>query len=603
MRLSDYVIEFLARQGIEHVFMVSGGGAMYLIDSLGRSKDIRYICNHHEQASAMAAEGYQRLTGNLGVALVTTGPAGTNAITGLLCAWNDSIPVLVISGQANSKRLIEETGLRQKGVHEADIVRMVAPGTKYAITIKKAGEIRYHLEKAFFLAKNGRPGPVWLDIPLDIQAAEISVKGLKKFRPLAEGFKSRPIPRGKIVRAAGMIQKSVRPVILAGHGIKLSGAAGEFLKFAEKHGIPIVTSKNAFDMIPDSHPLLAGRIGINGQRAGNFAVQNADLILAIGCRLAYPTIGYETELFGREARKIVVDVDPVQLGHCNVRADLKVLGNAREFITRLNGALSRTAAGPWKKAWLTKCQSWRKKYPAVTEDMRRVKKYVNSYHFFDVLSGLMKKDDVLVTDQGATFFSFTVAFKNRPGQHAFTNGGFSPMGYGLPAAIGACFGHGEKRVVCVHGEGGLELNVQELQTVAHYRLPIKLFVFNNQGYLSIKHTQQAYFNGRFVGSDPRSGLSCAETSGLAKAYKIPFLKARNHRELPAVIQRALSLKGPVMVEIILDPLQPMIPKVTSKKEKDGRMVSMPLEDMFPFLPRDEFRKAMVIKPVEEKTGK
>lgn len=599
MLLSDYVIDFLARKGVKHVFMVSGGGGMFLIDALGRRKDMRYVCNHHEQASAMAAEAYQRVTGNIGVALVTTGPAGTNAITGLMCAWNDSIPLFMLSGQANSKKLIGDSGLRQKGVHEADITRMVGPVTKYAVTVKDPSEIRYHMEKAFYLAKAGRPGPVWVDIPLDVQSSKVVPSRLKKFSPAAEGFREARLPAGQMARVAKFLAKAKRPIILAGHGIILSGGSRDFLRFLEKYQLPVVTSKNAYDLVPDSSPLLAGRIGINGQRAGNFAVQNADLILAIGCRLSYPTIGYETELFGRAATRIVVDIDEVQLKKSNIKADLDIQADAKQFIGALSAGGAKAGLGNDRSEWIAQCRYWRKIFPVITEDVQGVRKYVNSYYFFDALSGHMKKDDVLVTDQGATFYSFTVAFKNKAGQHAFTNGGFSPMGYGLPAAIGACFAHSCKRVVCVHGEGGLEMNIQELQTVAHYKLPIKLFVFNNNGYLSIKHTQNAYFDGRLVGCDPSSGVSCVDISRQAAAYGLPYYRAASHSDLDGVFKKSLHAPGPAVIEVILDPLQPISPKVASSRRRDGTMVSKPLEDMHPFLPREQFKEEMIVEPVKE----
>lgn len=597
MRVSDYVIDFVARKGVKHVFMVSGGGGMYLIDSLGSRKDMDYVCNHHEQASAMSAEAYQRVTGNLGVALVTTGPAGTNAITGLMCAWNDSIPLLVLSGQSNSKRLIGDTGLRQKGVHEADITSIVSGVTKYAVTVMNKADIRYHMEKAYYLAMNGRPGPVWVDIPLDIQSAEIEPGSLKGFNPEKEIKQVPSIAKGDIAKVSKLLKRAERPMILAGHGIILSGARKLFLDFVERYKIPVVTSKNAFDLMPDSHRLLAGRIGINGQRAGNFAVQNSDLVISIGCRLSYPTVGYEADLFARAADKIVVDIDPAQLAHANIHTDMKIFGDAREFISKLSAIPAHVPGG--REEWIKKCAHWRAKFPVITAEIKNVRNYVNSYYFFDRISDYMDKNAVMVMDQGATFYSYTVAFRNKLGQHVFTNGGFSPMGYGLPAAIGACFAHGRKEVICVHGEGGLEMNLQELQTVAHYKLPIKLFVFNNQGYTSIKHTQNAYFSGRYVGCDPDSGVSCVDIGRLAKAYGLPFFRMANHKQLPGIFSKSLAVKGPAVIEVVLDPLQEILPKVASERKKDGRMVSKPLEDMAPFLPREEFYTEMVVEPVAE----
>ena len=598
IRLSDYVIDFIAQQGVKHIFMVSGGGGMFLIDSLGRRGDIEYVCNHHEQASAMSAEGYQRVTGNLGVALVTTGPAGTNTITGLMCSWNDSIPVMIISGQAKSEFLIGDTGLRQRGVHEANITKIVESITKYAVTVKDEKMIRYHMEKAIYLAKNGRPGPVWIDIPLDIQSKMIDKDSLVPFFPDEEIILPNiNLEEQKIKETVDALRKSQRPIILAGHGIRLAGIQDKFIDFIEKYHIPVVTTKNAYDLIYDSHELLAGRIGTYGQRAGNFAVQNSDLVLCLGTRLAFPTVGYATDKFAREAIKIVVDIDSAQLKYSTIKIDIPINADVRDFLAELDKWLEGEKLNT--EQWIVKCKNWRMKFPPVEHQWKEQKKYVNPYYFFEVLSEELESDDVVVTDQGATFYCSTPAFKLKKGQRLFTNGGFSPMGYGLPAAIGACFGNNRKRLICAHGDGGLELNIQELQTVAHYKLPIKLFVFNNQGYLSIKHTQTAYFNGFFVGCDPKSGVSCPDTIKIADAYGIESSKIENHSNMRQKIREAIRSKGPIMVDVVLDPMQPFSPRVTSERKPDGKMVSKPLEDMYPFLDRDEFKKEMIIKPVDE----
>ncbi len=598
IRLSEYVINFLAKEKVKHIFMVSGGGGMFLIDSLGRSKDIQYVCNHHEQASAMCAEGYQRVNGNLGVALVTTGPAGTNVITGLLCSWNDSIPVIVISGQVASKFLIGDTGLRQRGTHEVNIIKIVESVTKYAVIVTDAYKIRYHLEKAVYLSRHGRPGPVWLDIPLDIQATMIDETKLESFSENDESIISIPrINKGEVEGIAKLLLESKRPIIVAGNGIRLAGLQEEFLRFIEAHRIPVVTTKLGFDLIYDAHKFLAGRIGTYGQRAGNFAVQNADFVLVLGSRLAFTTTGYQAEWFARGAKKVIVDIDPGQLKHLNIKADIAVQADLKDFFPELSKALRGKV--PDTDAWVFRCQDWRKKYPAVLSEWRKEKKYVNPYYFFEALSEELDNDDIVITDQGATFYCSTPAFKLKKGQRLFTNGGFSPMGYGLPASIGACFANNKKRIICVHGEGGLEMNIQELQTIVQYRLPIKLFVFNNQGYLSIKHTQSAYFNGFFVGSDPASGVTCPDTSKIARAYGIASLRIKNHKGMYTQIRKALKTRGPIMVDVVLDPMQPFIPRVTSERGPDGKFISKPLEDMYPFLDRKEFFSNMVVKPVEE----
>ncbi len=598
IRLSDYVIDFVAKQGVKHIFMVAGGGAMFLVDSLGKRKDIGYICNHHEQASAMSAEGYQRVTANLGAGLVSTGPAGTNTVTGVLCSWNDSIPILFISGQANSRCLIGNTGLRQLGTHEADIIKIVGSVTKYAVTVTDEKTIRYHLEKAVFLARSGRPGPVWVDIPIDMQGKIIDENSLASFSPEREKIEARPVlDSSKVSAVAEILQKAERPIIIAGHGIRLSSAQQRFIDFIEKYHIPVVTTKNGFDLLYESHKLLAGRIGTYGQRAGNFAVQNSDLVLAMGTRLPFTVVGYQTQWFAREAKKIVVDIDPVQLEHSTIKIDISVNADLRDFIPELDRALNGKPLRT--EPWIERCARWRVKYPSVLPEWKAQKEYVNPYYFFEVLSEELGDDDIVVTDQGAAFYCSTAAFKLKQGQRLFTNGGFSPMGYGLPAAIGACLGSDRKKVICVHGDGGLQLNIQELQTIVHYKLPIKLFIFNNQGYLSIKNMQLQYFDGFLVGADPKSGVSCPDTLRIADAYHIPSRKIENHIHIRKQIKEAINSEGPTIVDIILHPLQPFMPRVISERKPDGKLISKPLEDMWPFLAREEFLREMIVKPVEE----
>lgn len=597
MRLSDFVIGAVAAEGVKHIFMVSGGGGMFLIDSLGRNEQVQHVCNHHEQASAIAAEGYQRITGNLGTCLVTTGPAGTNTLTGVLCAWNDSIPVLYLSGQAKSTFLIDDTGLRQRGVHEANITKIVESVTKYAVTVRDETRIKYHVEKAIYLARHGRPGPVWLDVPLDIQSKTIDPDQLSGFDPEEEGYPDYSGKIAEISQVKALLQQARRPIIIAGHGIRLANAMAAFQEFISKYQIPVVTTKNGMDLMYDAHPLLAGRMGNYGQRAGNFAVQNSDLVISLGSRLPFPAVGYQTEWFARAAKKVMVDIDERVLEWALIDVDLPVHAEVKEFLHQLSEVLGEQA-GDYSE-WVYQCHRWRERYPPVLPEWKKEEEYVNPYYFFEVLSEEMGADDILVTDQGATFYASTVAFKLKKGQRLFTNGGFSPMGYGLPAAVGACYGHGKRRVFCAHGDGGLQLNIQELQTMFHNQLPIKLFVFNNEGYLSIKHTQTAYFNGFFVGCDPSSGLSCPDILKIAQAYGIKGLKLERHGQMREVIQAAMAVDGPVIIEVMIDPMQPYMPRVSSKKRADGSMVSKPLEDMWPFLDRDEFREQMIIKPVEE----
>ncbi len=585
--VSEYIMDRLSDEGVEKVFMVSGGGGMFLIEALGNHPNLQHVCNHHEQASVMAAEGYQRATRNLGVALVTTGPAATNTLTGVCCAWNDSIPMLILSGQAKTKTLIGDTGMRQRGTHEVNIVPIVSSVTKYAVTIKNPNEIKYHLEKAIYLAKNGRPGPVWLDIPLDVQQAQIEPDKLDGFIP-----DTQPIYDYKLDELFNLIKIAKRPIFIAGYGLKLSKTDKLFLELAKEFNIPIVTPKNGFDTVADDNPLLAGRIGINGQRAGNISVQNADLVIALGARLPLVTVGYETNLFAPNAKKVLIDCDDAQLEHCHIALDLKIKADLKDFIPAFLDRLRAEKFSYNSSKWVQKIQDLRKRFPVITNEIVNQKKYVNSYYFFDILSDFMNKDDVLVTDQGATFYSFTTAFKVKENQLAYTNGGFSPMGYGLPASIGSCYGPNVSRVVSVNGDGGLQMNLQELQTVKHNNLNLKIFVFNNEGYLSIKHTQNSFFNGHFVGSDPKSGVSCPDTIKLAKAYGFRHYRIKRNSDVKGVIKKVMDYKGPVMVEVLINPLQPFMPKVSSKRLEDGTMVSTPIEDMTPFISREELEEVM-----------
>jgi len=596
IRLSDYVIKRIEDERVKDVFLVSGGGSMFLLDSLGKNKNINYIANHHEQSSVMSAEAYARITGNLGVALVSTGPATTNAITGVECAWNDSIPLLVISGQANSKSLIGDTGLRQRGVHEADIVKMVTPITKFAITITDERDIKYYMDKAIFLARSGRPGPVWIDIPIDIQSKMIDPDELGGFDTHTTSGLNYDIE--DLYKVIEMIQQARRPIVLAGNGIRLSKAMVEFYSFINILNIPVVTTKNGFDVMYDYHPQLAGRVGTYGQRAGNFAIQNSDLIIVLGSRLSQPTTGYEFNLFAREAKKIVVDIDAIQLQYTNIKVDLKINLDLKTFFWGINPLLMGVRLTDYSD-WNNRCQQYRRDFPVVTQEMKDRTNYVDPYYFYEMLSGLADNDDILVTDQGIAFYAFTTSYKLKSGQRAFTNGGFSPMGYGLPAAIGACIANDKKRILSVHGDGGIEMNLQELQTIVHNKLPIKIFVFNNQGYTSIKHTQMGYFDGHFVGCEEGSGVTCPDFKKVAWAYDIEKFQLRNNFDLVNFLPSILDLDGACLIEVMIDPFQPFHPRVMTEKKPDGRLVSKPLEDMYPFLDRELFKNQMIVEPVNE----
>lgn len=595
IKLSDYIVSFLEDKGIKHIFMISGGGAMHLNDSIGRSSKIKYVCTLHEQAAAIAAEAYARVTGNLGVAVVTSGPGGTNTLTGVAGSWVDSIPVLIISGQVKTETtIINNPKLRQLGDQEINIVDIVKPITKYAVMVTDKNEIRYHLQKAVHLAKSGRPGPVWIDVPLDIQGAYVDENSLKKY-----DYSDRVVGLdSKIDTVMDLLKKSERPVIIVGNGIRLSNAVGQFRNLVEKLKIPIIATFAGYDIIPSTYQYYFGRYGTVGQRTGNFVVQNSDLILAIGSRLNIRAISYNYKAFAREAVKIVVDVDPTELEKPTLKIDVPICQDAKCFITDLLKNNENHSIGT-KDKWLKKCLEYKTKYPNITPERKRVKEFVDSYYFFKRLSALSRDGTIFAFGNGAACVSSYQSFDVKPGQRVIVNSGYASMGYGLPSAIGACFASGKKEVVCVTGDGSIQLNIQELQTIVHHKLPIKIFVLNNQGYISIRNTQRAFFNGYFVGANRESGLGLPDMVKVAKAYGIETLTIRNHEELETQISKVLSHPGAVLCEVELDPEEEMYPKLSSEMREDGTMVSKPLEDLYPFLDRDEFKRNMIIKPLDE----
>lgn len=598
VKLSDFVFSFIAGLGVKDVFAVCGGTAMHLVDSLGNNKDLNYIATHHEQAASMAAEGYARISGKPGVVLVSSGPGSTNTITGLYGAWVDSIPIIFISGQVVTDTLSRGTGLRQFGVQEADIVKLVKHMTKYAETITDPKLIRYCLEKAVYMATNGRPGPVWLDIPLDVQSKLIDCNELVSFDVLELGREGhKPELLSKISECMDLLKKAKRPVIISGNGIRLSKAEKEFLQILERLRIPVVSSWATIDIVPTGHELYIGRSGIMGDRAGNFAVQNADLLLIIGSRMSIPQLGYNYSTFGREAKKIVVDIDESELKKPSIVIDISINCDAKEFMKEMLRQLDKERSPLDIDEWIKKCRWWKQKYPVCLPEYKKAKDKVNSFYFIDVLSEKLGKDDVVVTDMGASLVCTMQAFKSKPGQRVFTSSGHGSMGFGLPGSIGACLSRGKKKTICITGDGGLQVNIQELQTVVHHNLPILIFVLNNSGYLTIKLMQQNHF-GRYVGADKNSGLSCPNVVKVATAYGIKAVRIKNHRELHSKIDRILTEPGPLVCEIVMSEDQPLIPRVSSIKKPDGTIISKPLEDLYPFLDRKEFLENMIVKSIE-----
>ncbi len=596
MKVSDYIAQSLVRHGIDHVFLVTGGGAMHLNDAIGRCQGLKYVCCHHEQACAMAAESYCRLTGKLAAVNVTTGPGGTNAITGVWGAWTDSIGMIVISGQVKFETVVRSTNLplRQLGDQELDIVKVVAPMTKYAEMVTDPQAIRYHLEKALFLAKSGRPGPVWLDIPMNVQGALIDPDTLPGFdpaelEPVNDDTSRLPQLCEKI---AQLCREAERPVIFAGSGVRLAGAQADLIALADRWGVPVVTAWNAHDLIWNDHPGFVGRPGTIGDRAGNFAVQNADFLLVLGSRLNIRQISYNWENFAHRAYKVVVDIDPAELKKPTIYPDLPVQANVADVLAQLLAQPAQEV--PQKHTqWLAWCRERAAKYPVVLPEYRDSVDGINPYVFMEALFQHLPENQIVVTGDGtACVTSFQAAFL-KPGQRLYTNSGCASMGYDLPAAIGAAFGSPGRDIVCLAGDGSIQMNLAELQTIVMHDLPVKLFVLNNQGYHSIRQTQQNYFPDNVIGCGTDSGLGFAPFRKLADACGFAYHAARSMDELNEAIQETLSGAGPQMCEVFLDLSQQFAPKVSSRKLEDGRMVSAPLEDMAPFLSREELQQNLI----------
>jgi len=598
VKLSDYVFSFIADLGVKEIFAVSGGGAMHLVDSLGINENISYIATHHEQAAAMAAEGYARISGKPGVALVTSGPGGTNAITGVCGAWIDSIPTIFISGQVTTNTLIGNTGLRQFGIQEANIVELVKPITKYAVIVTDPTQIKYHLQKAAYLATTGRPGPVWLDIPLDLQSKLINPSELASFVPERVEMTSQKSPLKKqVAHAIELLEKSERPVMISGYGIRLAKGEEEFRRLVEKLKVPLISSWTTSDLIPTDHPFYIGRSGIMGDRGGNFTVQNSDLLLIIGSRMSIGQIGYNFNLFARAAKKIVVDIDEAELNKPSLKPDHPVNADAKEFMIEMLRQLEEDQVSLEVDDWLQRCKHWKAKYPVVLPEYKEHKGSVNSFYFIDVLSRKLDEKAVVVTGMGTSLTCTMQTFKTKPGQRLFSSIGHASMGFGLPGSIGACFANGRKKTICICGDGGLQMNIQELQTLVHYKLPIILFVLNNGGYLTVKLMQQNHF-GRFVGSEASSGVSCPDLIKVAHAYGIKSKRIADQDELDASIDDILAEPGPFVCEIMMSENQLLIPRVSSLKKPDGTIISKPLEDLYPFLSREEFSENMIVEPGE-----
>ena len=592
MKLATYVIDFLVRNQIRDLFTVSGGGIAHLLDALGQNKEIRYYCNYHEQACAVAAEGHARVTGRIGACLVTVGPGAINGLSGIVGAWYDSIPLLVISGQVRSDLIADFDQVRQRGPQESNVIAMARPVTKYAVSVREPAKIRYELEQALHLATSGRPGPVWVEIPFDIQGATIDEKSL-------EGFT--PPENKKLLRANALthavaqvladLKSAARPLLVAGNGVHLSRSEALLLKLANRMGVPVVTPDASKDLLPENHPGYIGLFGTAGQRRGNFAIQNCDCFLGLGVGFILKKVGFNFKGFAPKAKKIIVDIDEAQLQHQLIKPDVALQADVAEFMGEMLLQLeAQTFSAPQK--WLDACAKWKSRYPLVTPEDFNASTHVNSYAFVDKLSDLADASDVIVGGSGLDTCSVIQAFKVKPGQRSFTSINWGAMGWDLPLSVGACVASGRSRTICVTGDGSVQMNLQELMTIRFHNLPIKIFIFNNRGYASIRATQNALFDGRVVASDPASGVGNPNFQKLAEAYNLAYCRIENNSELAAGITRALSLEGPTICEVNIAPGQGIAPKASAFRREDGTLESRPLEDMSPFLPREEIWENM-----------
>ena len=601
VRVADYIVSLLKENGITDVFLVTGGGAMHLNDAFGRNKEFRYTACHHEQACAIAAESYFRMSGRMAAVNVTTGPGGTNALTGVYGAHVDSLAMFVVSGQVKWETLAVSTDLplRQLGDQEVNIIEMAKPITKYAVLLDDPKKVRYEIEKALFLAKNGRPGPVWVDVPMNIQGAMVDPRELVGFDSGVEKVDHNSDGRltGKqldkpIDQLVKKLLEAKRPVILCGYGVRIADAYPEFLELIEKLKIPVTTAWNAHDMIWNEHPYYAGRPGTVGDRAGNFAVQNSDFLLVLGSRLNIRQISYNWQSFARHAYKVMVDVDWAELKKPTLNIQLPIHADLKDFIKEMLTRAS-TVSLPDYSDWVKWCKVRVEKYKTVLPEYWKTKD-VNPYCFVEELFRQLPEEELVVTGDGTACVVSFQASTIKKNQRLYTNSGCAAMGYDLPAAIGAYQAKNPKRLISITGDGSIQMNIQELQSLVHAKMNIKIFVLNNRGYHSIRQTQQNYFPDNVVGCGTESGLSFPEITKLAEVYGLGTHVIRNHEEMAKVISETLQSSGPQLCEVILDLNQQFAPKLASRKLEDGRMVSSPLEDLYPFLPRAEFRENMVV---------
>ena len=593
VKVSDEIAKFLKKKEIRHVFGIIGSANSHIFDSINRLGYTEIICVHHEQAATMAMQTYYRTTGKITAALVTAGGGSSNAITGVLSAWADSIPGIVISGQENLRFIRSMNKMRMWGIQGFDSTLMVDKITKYSIQVTDPKLSVYELEKSYHIAGHGRPGPVWVDFPMNIQGESVAEDEFRHYC-----LQNEKIPAAsdlEIKNVLDMINSSERPVFWLGHGIRLSGAIKKIILLLDKFKFPTLVTWAGIDMLDDSHPLNYGRAGVYGSRSANFVIQNSDLLIAIGNRFAIPMIGYEHSEFAREAKIIQIDIDKLELEKTQDLADLSIESDAGIFIDKLLEAYQDSELEFLKlQDWINICDGYRKRYPYIGPEHADKNDFINSYHFIDRLSKYFKSDQIITTDMGTALLSGHQVIRLREKQRLMTSTGLGEMGYGLPAAIGASFARDKGEVMCLNCDGGMMMNLQELQTVVHHQLPIKIFIINNDGYLMIKHTQKNLFKGRYVGTDRDSGVSCPDFSRISNAFQITYYSIKTWDDFENVVPEVQREKGPVICDVFMDPEQFFYPKLSLAVGNDGSIVSPPLEDLSPLLPRDVLKSEMII---------
>ena len=588
MKLSDYVFQFIAEQGVRHVFMLAGGGAMHLNDSLGRSKSLEFVCNLHEQACAIAADAYGQYTNNLGVCLVTSGPGSTNTLTGVAAGWMDSTPMFIVSGQVKRADLCHGKGVRQMGFQEINIVPIVESITKYAVTVTEPETIRYHIEKAIWMAQNGRPGPAWIDIPLDVQLAEINPEGLTSFSPVDEKLiKSvdKNLLSAQVRKTLELLSKSKNPVILVGNGVRLAKAESNLYELVRRLNIPILTTWKALDLFTEDHPLFIGRPGVIAQRAANFAQQKSDWLLMLGARMDMAQTAYMHKYLAMDAKKIMIDIDDHEINKMETRIDVPITSDAGVFIDEMLIQLKSSLIENGEfEDWRRKCNDWKSRFPVVLPEYWKYEDGVSIYALVDAISDSVQPGDLFIPcSSGAASEVSLHAFRSKQGVRVFNSAGLGSMGFGISAALGACLASGGKRTICIEGDGGFSMNTQELETVRRLNLPIIFFVLDNNGYASIRATQKAYFKSCYYGSSEEGGLTLPKLEGIASAYGIHFMEMETTQDIQNKVDESFKFGEPVICQVKVSEKQVTAPRVISRQTDDGNMETAPMEEMWPFL--------------------